>query len=127
MSRPVVAIVTGFTKSWLLLEHSMAPLRALRRKGVIDHIYYVTWDKPELDAILAPITAMPEIQLVRVREPQVDSPVRYHKSFACQSRGVAAGLERITDPEALILKLRPDFIASEEFLAAKLLSFDFWS
>ncbi|HEY0281282.1 MAG TPA: hypothetical protein VGC27_01515, partial [Rhizomicrobium sp.] len=71
MKRSAVAVVVGYTKREGLLRKSFAPLRRLKQAGVIDRILYVTWDKPELDAWLADAAAMPEVELVRVPEPEV--------------------------------------------------------
>ena len=45
--KPVDALITGFVPSPLLLKQSLAPIRTLRREGLIRHIHYVTWDSAE--------------------------------------------------------------------------------
>ena len=71
MAQTTDAIVAGFAKSPLLVEQSFAPLRRLRQDGLIRTIHYVTWDSPELDASVAPVLAMPEVQVTRVTQPMV--------------------------------------------------------
>jgi hypothetical protein len=66
MRRPVIAIVTGFTRNPELLHLSLAPLRQLKQRGAIDRIVCVTWDKGEIDHCVAPITNMPDVELIRV-------------------------------------------------------------
>jgi hypothetical protein len=123
MPRPVVAIVTGYTGNSLMLEASFAPLIALKRKGVIDRIHYVTWDKPESDACAA-LAAKPEVDVVRLPEPLV-AGAPYQKGFLYQNRNLAAALALVPEPEALVIKLRPDFIFDQGFLASKILAADF--
>ena len=123
MTRPVVAIVTGFTKSKILMWRSLKPLRDLKQKGVIDRILYVTWDTPKLDDMLAPLAEMPDIELVRVPEPAVcGSPVRC--GIAYQIRNLEAALACVPDEDALIVKLRPEFCFDDEFLEDKIRNFD---
>lgn len=124
MRRPVVAVVTGFTRNRFLLEASFAPIVVLKLQGVIDRIHYVTWDKAELDACVAPAAALPEVDIVRVPEPHVTG-ADHQKGFLYQSRNLAAALALVPEPEALVVKLRPDFLFDPAFLASKLLASDF--
>src|SRR6185312_12031964 len=117
MSRPVAAIVTGFTADPVLVRRSFAPLCGLQAKGVIDRIIYVTWDSPQIDAAVAPVMDMPGVEIARIPQPEVDGPVHV-RSFAYQRRCFDAGMQRIEDADALILKSRPDFIFDEAFLAS---------
>jgi hypothetical protein len=123
MSRPVVAAIAGYTKRNELLERSFAPLRNLRRKGVIDRIVYVTWDKADIDPCLTPLRNMPDVELVRVPEPQV-SGRSYQKKHFYQTENLRAMLACIDDGNALVLKTRPDVVVDEPFLAQKILAFD---
>ena len=38
MKRPTIALVTGFTRNEELCRRSFVPLRALRRRGILDRI-----------------------------------------------------------------------------------------
>jgi hypothetical protein len=125
MARPVVAIVTGFTRDPILVRRSFAPLRSLKRKGLIDRIIYVTWDTGEIDEAVKPVLEVPEMELVRIPQPDVVG-VKHEKSFIYQRRNIEAALARVTEPDALVLKTRPDFIFEEAFLASKILAFDFF-
>jgi len=122
MRRPAVAIVTGFTKNRELLQESMAPLRELKRRGMIDHILCVTWDNPEIDQYVAPYGSMGDVELIRVPEPAVKGS-RYQNGVVYQVRNLDAALEHVPD-DALVLKTRPDFICEPDFLRAKLENFD---
>ena len=121
--RATDALVTGFVKSPLVMEHSLAPLRALRFDGVIRHIYYVTWDSPELDPWLKPLSWMSDVKLIRVPEPRV-SGHPYTRGVTYQVANLEAGLNLINDDDALVLKSRPDFIASARLLGEKITEFD---
>jgi hypothetical protein len=123
MVRPVIALVTGFTKSPELLERSLAPLRALRGRGVVGRILYVTWDDPGITRFVAPATAMDGVELVRVPQPALTGP-RLKVGVGYQIHNLRAALARIPEDDALIVKLRPDFIADAEFLARKIAGFD---
>lgn len=123
MPRPVVAIVTGLTQHNVLVERSFAPLRRLKAAGGIDRILYVTWDDPALDMLLTPLATMPDVDFVRIPQPEVTG-IFHEKSFKYQRRNFLAALEMVTDPDALIVKLRPDFIFDDSFLAAKIQNFD---
>jgi hypothetical protein len=107
------------------VRRCFAPLRSLQTKGVIDRIIYVTWDAANIDAAIAPVLDMPGVELVRIPQPTIAGPAHV-QSFTYQRRCFDEGLRLIDDPDALILKLRPDFIFEEAFLAAKILAFDFF-
>ena len=123
MTRPVIAIVTGFTKNPELPALSLAPLRELKQRGTIQRILYVTWNKSEIDAYVAPIAAMSDVELVRVPEPAAKG-TRFQKGVVYQVRNLKAALEHIPEDDALILKVRPDFVADADFLYGKLTNFD---
>jgi hypothetical protein len=123
VARPVVALVVGFTKRAGLLAKSFAPLRRLKQAHVIDRILYVTWDKPELDAWVADVSAMPDVELVRIPEPAV-AGLPYQKRHFYQTHNIAAALALVPDDDTLILKLRPDQVIDETFLAGKIRGFD---
>jgi hypothetical protein len=119
MARPVDAIVTGFTKSAELCEASFAPLRALKRAGVVRRIVYT----PGLDQHVAPVEAMSDVDLVRVEEPK-PSGTPFQRGVVYQVRNLECALAQIPERDALIVKLRPDFIAKAEFLQRKIADFD---
>ncbi|HXS07137.1 MAG TPA: hypothetical protein VN723_10120 [Rhizomicrobium sp.] len=121
--RPADALVTGFVKSPLVLEQSLAPLRKLRFDGVIRHIHYVTWDSAELDAWLAPLALMGDIKLTRVPQPDVTGNGN-QRGVVYQVKNLEAGLSLLQDEDALVLKYRPDFIASTRLLRDKITNFD---
>lgn len=123
MRRPVVAIVTGFTRARLLMERSMETLLRLRRDGVIDRILYVTWDRPDIDVHLEPLASMPEVDLARVPQPDLRGS-HFENSIVYQIRNLEAALALVPEDEALVLKTRPDFIIAEPFLRAKIEAFD---
>jgi hypothetical protein len=124
VSRPVVALVVGFTRRDRLLQRSLKPLCSLRRKGVIDRLLYVTWDRPDLTPYVSPAGKMPEVEVVRIPEPVVSGD-NYQKKHYYQTCNIRAALSLVEDEDALILKMRPDQIVDEAFLAAKILAFDF--
>lgn len=121
--RPADALVTGFVKSPVVLEQSLAPLRALRFDGVIRHIHYVTWDSPELDAYLAPLALMGDVKLTRVAQPDVPGNGA-QRGLVYQVRNLEAGLALLADDDALVLKSRPDFIGNAALLRDKIINFD---
>jgi hypothetical protein len=84
---------------------------------------YVTWDWPEIDHFVAAIAAMDDVEVVRVPQPQL-SGTRIKTGVGYQIRNLEAALACVPEREALIVKLRPDFIIDEEFLRAKIADFD---
>ena len=123
MPRPIDAIVTGFTKNAMLCEKSFAPLRALRQEGAIRAIHCVTWDSPGIDAFVAPVAAMADVQLLRVPEPTVSgSPGQV--SVLRQVAALDPALGQVEEDDTLVVKSRPDFIFSVDFLRRKLTGFD---
>src|ERR1700761_782514 len=118
------AIVVGFAKSALLTEQSLAPLRALRQRGVLRSLHYVTWDSPEIDGYIAPVLNMPDVQITRVPQPQVDGEMSVQKNFVYQIRNLEAALSLIPDDDALVLKWRTDIVANPDFIADKIACFD---
>jgi len=127
MSRPAIALVTGFTRNGELCRRSFAPLRELKRRGLLDRILAVTWDSPSLDAMVAPIAAMPDVELVRLAQPQLEqraTDAPYRKGIGLQLRNLEAALALVPETDALILKTRPDFLIDTEFLAGKIADFD---
>lgn len=127
MARSVVALVTGYSKVAFLNQISFEQLRKLRRAGVLDRIVYVTWDSARLDPIFEPFAAMPDVEVVRVPEPPIQgAPLQ--KSIIYQIRNLEAALRCVDDPDALILKTRPDFVfMNEGFIAQKIRDFETWS
>ena len=123
MDRPVVAVVTGFTKSTELAEISLAPLRVLKLDGLIDRILAVTWDSAELNPFVAPLAAMDDVELVRVPQPKL-AEGRYQNGAIYQIRNLQAALALVPEEDALIFKTRPDFVAREDFLADKIEGFE---
>lgn len=123
MTRPVIALVTGFTRNGDLCRRSLAPLRELKRRGVLDRVLAVTWDNPSLNAFLEPFGDMPEIELIRLPEPQIGG-APYRKGTIFQIRNLEAALALVPEADALIFKTRPDFVADTEFLAGKITRFD---
>lgn len=123
MPRLADAIVTGFVKSSALLERSLAPLRRLRQEGVLRNILYVTWDGADLDAFVAPLANMSDITLVRVPKPSVlGTPDQ--RGVVYQVMNLDAALSLIAEDDALVLKIRPDFVADTGFLRRKITAFD---
>jgi hypothetical protein len=114
----------GFAKTPLLVERSFAPLRRLRQEGVLRTIHYVTWDSPEIDAHVAPILNMPDVQVTRIPQP-IARGTPYQKTLVYQIQNLAAALSLIEEDDALVLKLRPDFVAGVDFLREKIVDFDF--
>jgi len=123
MARRAVAMVVGFTRIPGLLKASFAPLVSLKRRGVLDRILYVTWARSDLDDWIADAAALPQVEVVRIREPAV-SGQPYQKKHFYQTHNIAAALALIDDDDTLVVKLRPDQIIDEAFLADKVLGFD---
>ncbi len=123
MARPTDVIVTGFVKSGTLLKRSLAPLGRLQDEGIIRHIHCVTWDDAEFDPWVAPVKTIPGVKLTRVPQPKAEGTA-FQRGVIYQVENLAAGLKLLPDDGALVLKWRPDFIASHSFLRKKLLEFD---
>jgi hypothetical protein len=126
MSRAIDAIVTGFAKSRPLTEQSLAPLRMLRRDGVLRRIICVTWNNSEIDEYAAWIERMVDVSLVRIPQPDV-SGTPNRRGIAYQIETLRAGLESLSEDADLVLKSRPDFIFDPNFLKGKIESFETWS
>lgn len=124
MSRPVVAIITGLVRNEVLMQASFAPILELKRRGLIQRIIYVTWDRPDLDDVLAPLAGNPDIEMIREPEPVLEAAA-HRKGFICQQQNLKTALAQVSDPETLIVKLRPDFVFDVAFLAGKILGFDY--
>ena len=124
MARSAVAVVVGFTRRPGLLSKSFETLRNLRRARVLDRILYVTWDRPDLDEWVADAEAMREVDVVRIPEPKVQG-LGYQKKHFYQTRNIVSALEMIPDDDTLVLKIRPDQVVDANFLAQKILSFDY--
>lgn len=124
MSHPADAIVTGFVKSPVVLQRSLAPLRQLKREGVLRSIVWVTWEAAEIDPWVAPLADMPDVSLVRVPQPAVQGTAN-QRGVVYQVRNLQAALARFADDDnALILKSRPDIVVNVDLLRAKIANFD---
>jgi hypothetical protein len=117
------AIVLGFTKSPALAEQSFAPLRQLRQENHLRTIHYVTWDSPELDVFVDPITRMPDVHVTRVPQPYAKGTPP-QKTLTYQTRNLDAALSLIAEDDTVVLKLRPDFVAKVDFLRDKIANFE---
>jgi len=122
MTRPTDAIVTGFTKNGELCRRAFAPLLELRQQGIIRDIHYVTWDSEALNEFVAPVTDL-NVTITRVPQPEASGNPN-QRGIVYQTRNLEAALAQIADPDALLIKLRPDFIFRTGFLANKLRNFD---
>lgn len=123
MRRSVVALINGYSRFPELYDVGIAQLLKLRGRGLIDRIVYVTWDSPRLDDRLRPLAKMPDVELVRIPEPDLpDVPLQTR--VAAQIRNLESSLALVAD-DALVLKTRPDFIfGNEDFLAHKIENFE---
>ena len=117
--RPTDAIVTGFTKNAELYRRAFAPLQELKQRGMLCNIRYVTWDSAEIDGFIAPLDG---VDIVRVPQPQAEGNGS-RRGFVYQTRNLEAALAQVPD-DALVVKLRPDFIFRTEFLESKLRDFE---
>ena len=117
------AIVTGFAKSPYLVASSLASLRALKRQNILRNIHYVTWDSPELDPYVAPVLAMPDVHVVRVRQPEVEGTAN-QRGATYQIHNLDAALTQVAEEDTLVLKTRLDFIADAGFLRDKIVRFE---
>jgi hypothetical protein len=117
------AVVLGFTKAPALAELSFAPLRQLRQEGHLRTIHYVTWDSPELDAYVAPITQMPDVQITRVPQPLVKGTPP-QKTLLYQTHNLDVALSLIAEDDTIVFKLRPDFVANVDFMRDKIVNFE---
>ncbi len=125
MTRPVDAVVTGFSKNAALCQVSLAPLLQLKSEGVIRDIHYVTWDSAELDAFVAP-AVVDGVTVTRVPQPVVRGGAN-QKSVLYQVANLDAALAQVAEPDTLIVKSRPDFIYSVDFLRTKISGFEDYS
>lgn len=123
MGQATDAIVTGFTKAPLLLEQSIAPLRLLQDEGILRNIHYVTWDSEELDSYVAPAKNLSGVTVTRVPLP-IAHGTPPQKSMVYQIQNLKKALSLISEDDALVLKLRPDFVAEVDFLRDKLVDFE---
>lgn len=120
--KPADVLITGFVKSPVLAQASIAPLLALRSQGLIRHIHYVTWDSPDLDAFVAPVAANTDVRITRVPQPDAKGNAE-QRGLIYQVENLRAGLALIRDDEALVLKTRLDMVAKAPFLGGKIADF----
>ena len=116
------AIILGFAKSALLTQQSFAPLRQLKQEGHLRAIHYVTWDSPEIDAFVAPVLAMPEVQVTRLPQPMVQGTAE-QKTLIYQIHNLDRALSCIAEDDTVVLKSRPDVLIKTEFLRNKIVHF----
>jgi len=116
-------LITGFVKSPALALQSLKPLTELQREGVIRDIHYVTWDSPELDPWLAPVAAVPGVQLTCVPQPDAKgTPAQ--RGVVYQVENLKAALAQLADEDGLVFKTRLDFVADTDFLRRKITGFE---
>lgn len=120
MTRPADAIVTGFTRNAELCARAFAPLLALKQRQILRDIHYVTWDDAGLDAYVAAVPDGVTVARVRQLQPQGNPNQR---GIVYQTANLEAALACVTD-DALVVKLRPDFVFREAFLESKLGDFE---
>jgi hypothetical protein len=123
MTRPTDAVVIGFTKNTELSRRAFEPLLDLRQQGVLRDIHYVTWDSAEIDKFVAPVNALNGVRIARVPQPEA-SGNRNQRGLVYQTRNLEAAFARVAEPDALLVKLRPDYIFRTGFLKTKLQGFD---
>jgi hypothetical protein len=123
VTRPTDAVVIGFTKNPELCRRAFAPLLDLRQQGLLRDIHYVTWDSAEIDAFVAPAQSLDGIKIARVHQPETWGN-RNQRGIVYQTRNLAAAFARVVEADALLVKLRPDFIFRAGFLKTKLQNFE---
>jgi hypothetical protein len=69
------------------------------------------------------VSALDGIRIARVPQPET-SGNRNQRGIVYQTRNLEAALARVAEPDALLVKLRPDFIFRTGFLKEKLQDFD---
>jgi hypothetical protein len=116
------AIVLGFAKSPLLIEQSFAPLRQLRREGLLRTIHYVTWDSPTIDPFVAPVLAMGDVAVTRVPQPAVQGTAT-QKTLAYQTHNLDVALSLVGEDDTLVFKSRPDVVIDTGLLRKKIEGF----
>lgn len=123
MRTAVDALVTGFVKSPLLAERSFAPLRQLRREGHIRDIHYVTWDSAEIDPLVEPVSAMEDVRVTRIPQPEAKGNAN-QRGVVYQVKNLEAALKLVRGSDVFVLKSRPDVVVRADFLRDKILDFD---
>jgi hypothetical protein len=123
MLRPTDAIVTGFTRSSELARHAFAPLLQLKQEGLIRAVRYVTWDKVAMDACVLAVEALGGVEISRVPMPAPEGNAT-QQGVIYQVENLSAALARVPEDDALVVKLRPDFVFRTEFLRRKLKEFE---
>ncbi|MEJ1967564.1 MAG: hypothetical protein WDN03_02850 [Rhizomicrobium sp.] len=123
MNRPVDIVVTGFVRNAELCVRSFETPRRLRRMGLVRAIRYVTWDSPELDAAVAPVLAMDDVEMTRVPAPTPSGNFK-QKGVVHQVRNFEAALAQVPGDDTLVVKTRPDFLFGADFLQRKIRDFD---
>ena len=123
MTRPVDVIVTGFVKSPVILERSLAPLRRIKHEGIVRSIHCVTWSSPELDEYVEPVKSIHGVELTRVPQPEIDGGPNV-RGVTYQVKNLEIGLGLLPAEDGLVLKWRPDFVAKHAFLRQKIAGFD---
>ena len=123
MTRPVDIVFTGFVRNAELCAKSFETPRRLRQLGLVRAIRYVTWDSPELDAAVAPVAAMDDVEVTRVPAPAPAGNGK-QKGVVYQVRNLEAALAQVPGDDTLVVKTRPDFVFGSEFLQRKIRDFD---
>jgi hypothetical protein len=123
MNRPVDIVVTGFVRNAELAAQSFETPRRLKQEGIVRAVRYVTWDSPELDAFVAPVLAMPDVAVTRVRQPEAGGNAN-QKGVVYQVRNLEAALAQVAEDDAMVVKSRPDVVFDADFLRAKIRDFD---
>ena len=122
MAHKTDAIVLGFAKSPLLIERSFAPLRQLHQEGLLRTIHYVTWDSADIDPLVAPVLAMPEVTVTRVPQPAVQGTAT-QKTLTYQTHNLDVALSLVPEDDALVFKSRPDVVINADLLRRKIQGF----
>lgn len=123
MKRPIDAVVTGFTRHGELARHAFRPLLSLKQEGVIRRVRYITWQSHQLDECVRPVEALDGVEITRVPRPKARGNAD-QKGVVFQVRNLEAALARVPEDDALVVKLRPDFVFREAFLRRKLKAFE---
>lgn len=126
MTRPVDAIVTGFTRNGALARHALAPLLALKQEGLIRAVRYVTWLGQGIDDCVRAIDALGGVEITRAAQPDARGS-GHQNGVVYQVHNLDAALARVPEDDALVVKLRPDFVFRAEFLRRKLRDFERYS
>lgn len=115
IKKAVDVLFTGLIRDQEMFMQSLSDLEALRKKGLIEHIFLSTWlGEVEKYPNIQELLNKHNVKIIKTEEPKPRGTLR-SPTIWCQMKALEVGLNHI-EKDKFVLKTRTDVYINPEFL-----------